>query len=77
LLGDNFFQLQGLALEILDFAGGCRSRRVAGQPPLAGFQELLRPAVVQALGDALPAAQLGDRDLATQAIEDDADLLFG
>ena len=24
-----------------------------------------------------PAAQLGDRDLATQAVEDDADLLFG
>ena len=46
--------------EVLDLVGGRRTRRVAGQAPLAGFQELLRPAVVQALGDALAAAQLGD-----------------
>ena len=67
MLGNDFFQLQGLALEVFDFAGGRRPRRVAGQAPLAGFQELLRPAVVEALGDAFAAAKLGDRDLATQA----------
>jgi hypothetical protein len=46
LLGDDLFQLQGLALEVFDLAGGCRSGRVAGQTPLAGFEELFRPAVV-------------------------------
>ena len=72
MLGNDFFQLEGLALEILDFAGGRRPRCVAGQAPLAGFQELLRPAVVQALGDAFAPAELGDGDLAPQAVEDDA-----
>lgn len=69
LLGGNFFQLQIFALEILDFSGGPRSRRVVGQAPLAGFQPFLRPPVVEALGDALPSAQLGDRDFAMKGVE--------
>src|SRR6476646_9413669 len=52
-------------------------RDVAGKPALAGLQELLGPAVVEALGDALAAAQLSDADLAAQAVQDDPDLLFG
>ena len=64
LLGDDFFQLQGLALEVFDFAGGRRSGRVTGEAPFAGFEELLRPAVVQALGNALAAAEFGDCDFA-------------
>ena len=64
LLGDDLFQLQGLALEVFDLAGGCRSGRVVGQTPLAGFEELFRPAVVEAFGDPFPAAEFGDRDFA-------------
>ena len=71
------FSVLGLAAQILDLVAGRRTRGVAGEPPLAGFQELLRPAVVQALGDAFAAAQLGDAVLAAQAIQHDADLLFG
>ena len=77
LLGDDFLQLLGLALEILDLVAGRGPRGVAGEPPLAGFQELLRPAVIEALGNAFAPAQLGDRVLAAQAVQDDADLLFG
>src|SRR5216683_6483822 len=47
------------------------------RPPLAGFQELLRPAVIKPLGDTFPPAQLRNTGLATQAIQDDADLLLG
>ena len=56
LLGNDFLQLLGLALEILDLAAGRSARRVASQPFLAGFEELFRPAVVHsALLDALVA----------------------
>jgi hypothetical protein len=77
LLGHDFLQLLGLALEILDLVGGRSAGGVARQAPLAGLQELFRPTVVEALGDALAAAQLGDRVLAAQAVQHDADLLFG
>ena len=56
---------------------GRRARRVAGQPPLAGLEELLRPAVVQARRDPLAPAELGDAVLAAQALQHDADLLLG
>ncbi len=38
---------------------------LAGKPFLAGFQELLRPFVIKALGDALAAAKLGNRVFTT------------
>jgi hypothetical protein len=45
-------------------------------PPLSGFEELLRPAAVEALRDALAPVKFRDRDFAAQAIEDDADFFF-
>jgi hypothetical protein len=63
--------------EVFDFASSGRPCRIAGETPLAGFEELFRPAVIQALSDTFPAAEFGNRGLATQAVEDDADLLFG
>jgi len=41
---------------------------IRGKPPLAGFQELLRPTVVQAFANPFAAAQLGDAIFATQTI---------
>ena len=61
LLGNDFLQLLGLALEVLDLVAGRGAGGVAGESPLAGLQELFRPAVVEALGNAFAAAQLGDR----------------
>ena len=77
MLGDDFLQLLGLASEVFDLAAGRSAGGVAGKAPLAGLEELFRPAVVEALGNAFTAAELGDRVLAAKAIQDDADLLFG
>src|SRR5690606_36833413 len=43
---------------------------------LACLEELLRPAVIEALGDTLTAAKAGDALLAAQARQDDPDLLL-
>src|SRR4029077_18442034 len=43
---------------------------------LAGFEEILRPAIIEVLDDPLTTAELSDAFLATQALEHDADLLF-
>ena len=53
-------------------AGG-RARRVASKPLLAGFQELLRPVVIEALGDPLRAGKARrSTSLAAQALKHDA-----
>jgi len=43
--------------------------RIASKPLLACLQELLRPSIIEVLGNALLPAQLSDRLLATQAFE--------
>ena len=50
----------------LTFVGGGGAGRVARQAALAGFEELLRPHVIQALRNSFTAAQLGDAVLAAQ-----------
>jgi hypothetical protein len=59
---------------------GIRAGPVSGPsgwtPPPAGLQELLRPAVVQPFGDTFPSAELGNTGLATQAVQNDTDLLL-
>ena len=76
LFSDDFFQLLGLAAQILDFGAGRRTRCVTGEAAFAGFEELFRPAVVEALGDAFTAAEFGDCGVSAQSIQDDADFLF-
>ena len=49
---------------------------IASQAALAGLRELLGQGVIEALRDALLAAQLGDAVLTTQAIQHDPDLVF-
>jgi hypothetical protein len=49
----------------------------AGQPLLAGFEELLRPAVIEVLDDPFPAAELSDALLAAQTLQHNADLVLG
>ncbi len=63
--------------KVLDLAIGRRSCRVTRQTALAGLQELLGPSVIKALGNTFTPAQLGNAGLATQAVQNDADLLFG
>src|SRR5262245_10931800 len=68
--------VEGLA-ESLDLVAGGGARGVAGEAALAGFEELLGPAVVETLGNAFAATELGNRLFAAQAVQHDADLLFG
>jgi hypothetical protein len=46
-VGDDLLQRLRLATKILHLVGGRGARRVAGEPPFTGFQELLRPAIVR------------------------------
>src|ERR1700730_12345429 len=45
------------------------------QPLLAGFEKVLRPAIIKVLDDPLTTAELHDAFLATQALQHDADLV--
>ena len=57
LLGDDLLQRPGFPTQVLDLAAGRRPLGVTRKAPFAGLQELLRPGVIQALGDALAPAE--------------------
>jgi hypothetical protein len=76
-LGHDLLQGAGLPTQVLHLVRGGRPRRIAGQPFLAGFQKVLRPAVIEVLDNAFAAAELGDAVLAAQPLQHDTDLLFG
>ena len=65
--GDQLLQVAHLLAQAFNLARGRLAPGVAGEPLLARFQKLFRPAVIQTLGDALAAAQGGDALLAAQA----------
>src|ERR687893_1881402 len=48
-LGNHLLQRAGLPAQIVDLLRGSGPRRVTGQALIAGFQKLLRPAVIQVL----------------------------
>src|SRR3546814_10319519 len=50
-VGNAFLQGSGLEAQVMHFAGGRSPGCVSGEAPLAGLHELLRPGVIQALGD--------------------------
>jgi len=68
--------LPALTAKVRHLAARRRPCRVARQPTLAGFEELLGPAAIETLGDPLPAAQLGNARLPPQAVQHNPDLLF-
>src|SRR3954471_2689813 len=76
LLGDYLLQLLCLTAQVLDLLRTGRSCRIPGKPALACLKELLRPAVVQALGNPLAPAQLGNAGFAANPVQHDSDLVF-
>ena len=76
MLGNDFLQSGGLPAKILYLVTGRRPRRVTREPALPGLKELLRPDVIEALGNTFAAAQLGNAVLAAQAVQHDAYLVF-
>ena len=65
LLGNNFFQLTRLATKSRHLARGGCSGGIAGKPALSSFQKLLRPFVIDALGNAFTPAKFGNALLTT------------
>jgi hypothetical protein len=59
-LGQRFFEPGRLAVQFLNLVTNGLAGGVSGQTLLAGFQEFLRPTVVQVVVDAFFAAQLGE-----------------
>ena len=77
LFGKRLLEVAHLTAQVLDLARGRLAGGIPRKPLLAGFQELLRPTIVQTFGDPLPAAQFGDAVLAAQTREHNPDLLLG
>ena len=70
-------ELPVLPFERLDLLLSGVPDRITGKPLLAGLHELFGPRVIGVRFDALPPAQVVDGDLAAEALQHDADLLFG
>ena len=68
-IGHDLLQCLCFAAEILHLVGGRGARRVAGESPLAGLQELFRPAIVHRRGNALAATEFGDALLPAQPFQ--------
>ena len=64
------------ALASRRIVSGGSADRIARQAALPGFHELLRPCVIQTLGDAFLTAQLCNAVIAAQAVQHDPDLVF-
>ena len=62
--------------QCLHFITDCLAHCITGQALLAGLKELLRLAVIEVPVDAFLAAQRGDAVFATQAFQNNADILF-
>src|SRR5580700_773194 len=75
-IGYDLLQRLRFAAEILHLVGARGARCVAGESPLAGLQELFRPAIVHRRGNALAATEFGEALIAAQPFQYDADLLF-
>ena len=77
LLGHDFLKITRFPTQIFDLSRRRRTGRIARKPLLTSFKELLGPAVVQAMGDALAATQFRNAILTLQAVQHDPDLLLG
>ena len=76
LFGNHLLQITGLTAQVFNFARRRCAGRVACQALLPSFEEFLRPAVVEALCNALTPTQLSNAVFPLQAVKDDPDLLF-
>ncbi len=76
-VGQRLLQVAALLTQRLHFVTGRRTGGVPCEPLLASFEEFLRPAIIQAFGDPLTAADRGDAVFATQAFQDGPDFVLG
>ncbi len=69
MLGDDLFQGNGVTAQVLDLVRGRGPRCVTRQPALAGFQEFLRPAVINIAVQPFTAAQFCDTVFTAKAFK--------
>jgi hypothetical protein len=74
---DGLLERGGLSPKALHLGAGRLTGSIAGQTPSPGFEELLGPGIIQALGYAFASAELSDAVIAAQPHQHDPDLLFG
>ena len=67
-VGDDLLERRRFRAELLDLWRGRLAGSIPGQPLFACFEEFLRPRVIQALADALTAAERGNALFAAQAL---------
>jgi hypothetical protein len=76
LLGNHLLQFLRLTPKLLDLIRRGGSGGIPSEPPLAGLEEFLRPAVIEAFGDPLAPAQFGNAVFAAKSIEYDPNLIL-
>src|SRR5665811_992319 len=76
LFGNNLFEIACFTSQILDFIAIGSSCSIACQTLLSSLKELLRPAVIHALGNAFLTAKFCNAVLAAQSGKNDPDLFF-
>ena len=77
LFRHDLLQVAGLLAQIFDLVSCSSTGGIARQPLLPGLHEVLRPLVVDALGNPFAAAYLSNAVLTTQPVQDNPDLLLG
>jgi hypothetical protein len=76
LFGNDFFQIMRFTAQGRNLPCGSRPSRITGKTTLASLKKLLRPLVIDALGDTFAPAKFDNAFLTTQSVQHDADLLF-
>src|ERR1700687_2863475 len=76
LLGDDLLQRPGFPAQLLDLAAGRRPLGIPRKASFSSLQELFRPSVIKALGNAFTPAKFCNAVLAAQTVQHDADLLL-
>jgi len=73
---DKLLQVVILLLEVFDLLAGGISDRIPGETLFLCFHELFGPGIEGARLDSLPPAEVTNRDLPSETLQNDADLVF-
>jgi hypothetical protein len=77
IAGNNFFQLTSFTTKRGYLARGSRTGRITCKPPLASLRKLLRPFIINTLGNTFTPTKFSDGLFTAQSVQHNADLFFG
>ena len=75
-IGNEFLHVAHFMAKVFDLPRAGGAFGIASQPAFASLEELLRPTVIQALGNPLTPAQLCDAMFTAKSVQDDPDFLL-